>query len=87
MFAVICGIPVEPFCIRAREHAETLKAKRDDFDYRFLDIHAEGISYADLEKMTGKPVESVPQIFIDQVHIGDSDDFETYAKEHLGLFD
>ncbi|MCV5688720.1 GrxA family glutaredoxin, partial [Escherichia coli] len=50
-------------------------------------IQAEGISKADLEKTVGKPVETVPQIFIDQEHIGGCDDFEAYAKEHLGLFD
>ena len=57
MFVVIFGRPACPFCVRAKEHAETLKAKRDDFNYRYVDIHAEG------------------------------DDFEAYAKEHLGLFD
>ena len=34
----------------------------------------------------GKPVETVPQIFLDQKHIGGCTDFEAYAKEHLGLF-
>ena len=41
---------------------------------------------ADLEKTVGKPVETVPQIFLDQKHIGGCTDFEAYAKEHLGLF-
>ncbi|KJY93195.1 MULTISPECIES: GrxA family glutaredoxin [Vibrio] len=87
MFVVIFGRPACPYCVRAKEHAETLKAKRDDFNYRYVDIHAEGISKADLEKTVGKPVETVPQIFVDQDHIGGCDDFEAYAKEHLGLFD
>ena len=30
----------------------------------------------------GKPVETVPQIFLDQKHIGGCTDFEAYAKEH-----
>ena len=68
MFVVIFGRPACPFCVRAKEHAETLKAKRDDFNYRYVDIHAEGISKADLEKTVGKPVDTVPQIFIDQDH-------------------
>lgn len=85
MFVVIFGRPACPYCVRAKEHAETLKAKRDDFNYRYVDIHAEGISKADLEKTVGKPVETVPQIFVDQEHIGGCDDFEAYAKEHLGL--
>ena len=37
-------------------------------------------------KTVGKPVETVPQIFLDQKHIGGCTDFEAYAKEHLGLF-
>lgn len=76
-----------PILCSCKEHAETLKAKRDDFNYRYVDIQAEGISKADLEKTVGKPVETVPQIFIDQDHIGGCTEFEAYAKEHLGLFD
>ena len=39
-----------------------------------------------LEKTVGKPVETVPQIFVDQKHIGGCTDFEAWAKENLGLF-
>lgn len=70
MFAVIFGRPGCPYCVRAKELAEKLSAERDDFRFRYIDIHAEGISKADLEKTVGKPVETVPQIFIDQKHIG-----------------
>lgn len=86
MFAVIFGRPGCPYCVRAKELAETLKAQRDDFNYRYVDIQAEGISKADLEKTVGKPVETVPQIFIDEQHIGGCTDFEAYAKEHLQLY-
>ena len=78
MFTVIFGRPGCPYCVRANE--------RDDFNYRYVDIHAEGISKADLEKTVGKPVETVPQIFVDQKHIGGCTDFEAWAKENLGLF-
>mmetsp|Transcript_11813 Transcript_11813/g.15599 ORF Transcript_11813/g.15599 Transcript_11813/m.15599 type:complete len:87 (+) Transcript_11813:71-331(+) len=85
MFVVIFGRPACPFCVRAKEIAETLKAKNNDFNYRYVDIHAEGISKADLEKTVGKPVETLPQIFVDEQHIGGCDEFENYAKENLGL--
>ena len=49
-------------------------------------LNEEGISKSDLEKTVGKPVETVPQIFIDQEHIGGCTEFESYAKENLGLF-
>jgi len=86
MFTVIFGRPGCPYCVRAKEIAEQLKGDRDDFNFRYVDIQAEGISKADLEKSAGKPVETVPQIFIDQNHIGGCDDFEAYAKENLGLY-
>lgn len=86
MFTVIFGKPGCPFCVRAKEIAETLSSQRDDFSFRYVDIQAEGISKADLEKTVGKPVHTVPQIFVDQSHIGGCDDFEAYAKKNLGLY-
>jgi glutaredoxin 1 len=79
MFTVIFGRPGCPFCVRAKELAEKLTAERDDFSYRYVDIHAEGISKEDLEKTVGKPVETVP-------HSGGYTEFEAHAKEHLGLY-
>ncbi len=50
MFTVIFGRPGCPYCVRAKELAEKLSKERDDFNYRYIDIHAEGITKADLEK-------------------------------------
>ncbi|GAA0326734.1 MAG: GrxA family glutaredoxin [Morganella sp. (in: enterobacteria)] len=86
MYTVIFGRPGCPYCVRAKEIAEKLKTEREDFDYRYIDIQAEGISKADLSKTVGKPVETVPQIFIDEQHIGGCTEFEAYAKANLGLF-
>ncbi|AVJ56001.1 glutaredoxin [Idiomarina sp. OT37-5b] len=86
MFTVIFGRPGCPFCVRAKDVADQLKADRDDFDYRYVDIQAEGITKADLEKTVGKPVHTVPQIFVDETHVGGFTEFEAYAKEHLGLY-
>lgn len=52
MFAVIFGRPGCPYCVRAKELAEKLTAERDDFNFRYVDIHAEGITKADLEKQS-----------------------------------
>ncbi len=39
-----------PYCVRAKELAEKLSSKeRDDFNYRYIDIHVEGITKADLK--------------------------------------
>lgn len=86
MFTVIFGRPGCPFCVRAKDVADQLKEDRDDFDYRYVDIQAEGITKADLEKTVGKPVHTVPQIFVDENHVGGFTEFEAYAKEHLGLY-
>jgi len=86
MYAVIFGRPGCPYCVRARELAEKLTHDRDDFSYRYVDIQAEGITKEDLSKSVGKPVETVPQIFIDEKPIGGYTDLEAYAKEYLGLF-
>lgn len=86
MFTVIFGRPGCAYCVRAKELAEKLTNERDDFNFRYIDIHAEGITKADLEKTVGKPVETVPQIFVDQQHVGGFTDFEAWAKETLGLY-
>ncbi|MEH2920153.1 GrxA family glutaredoxin [Samsonia erythrinae] len=86
MFAVIFGRPACPYCVRAKELAEKLASQRDDFSFRYVDIHAEGITKEDLSKTVGKPVHTVPQIFLDEKHIGGCTDFEAYAKAHLDLY-
>ncbi len=86
MLLVIFGRPGCPYCVRAKDLAETLTQQRDDFSYRYVDIHAEGITKADLEKSVGKPVTTVPQIFLDEQHIGGFTEFDAYAKQNLGLY-
>lgn len=50
MFAVILVAQWCPYCVRAKELAEKLSSEHDDFNFRYIDIHAEGITKADLEK-------------------------------------
>ncbi|BBN80922.1 glutaredoxin, GrxA family protein [Pseudoalteromonas sp. A25] len=86
MFTVIFGREGCPYCVRAKEVAERLASQRDDFSFRYVDIIKEGVSKADLEKSAGKPCPTVPQVFIDQNHIGGFTEFEAYAKENLALY-
>lgn len=81
MFTVIFGRPGCPYCVRAKQLAEQLAEKRDDFKFRYVDIHKEGISKADLSKTVGKEVETVPQIFVDEKHVGGCTDFEALIRE------
>ena len=85
MFTVIFGRPGCPFCVRAKELADDLVSTRSDFTYRYIDIHAEGISKADMEKTIGKPVNTVPQIFVDEAHIGGFTEFNAYVQENALL--
>ncbi|PJG83404.1 GrxA family glutaredoxin [Caviibacterium pharyngocola] len=85
MFVVIFGRPGCPYCVRAKNLAEKLKTTLEDFDYRYVDIIAEGISKADLSASVGKPVETVPQIFIDEKPIGGCTDFEALMKAQFNV--
>ena len=51
-----------------------------EFDFKYVDIWAEGISQADLEKTVGKPVSTVPQIFHGQEHIGGYTEFAAFVE-------
>lgn len=82
MFVVIFGRPGCPYCVRAVQLSEQLAEASSDFKFKYVDIHAEGISKADLEKTVGKPVETVPQIFVDKEHIGGCTEFEQYVRDN-----
>ncbi len=42
----------------------------------FVDIHREGIG-----RHGGKPVHTVPQIFVDQTHVGGFTEFDQYVRD------
>ena len=64
------------FCVRAKELCEIKQ-----LDYRYIDIHKQGISKADLEKTVGKPVQTVPQVFCGQEHVGGFTELSTFLTE------
>ncbi len=69
----IFGRPGCGFCVRAKQLCEM-----KGFEYKYIDIWAEGISHEDMEKTIGKPVRTVPQIFHGDTHIGGYDDLQVY---------
>ncbi len=73
----IFGRPGCGFCIRAKELCE-----KEGLNFSYVDIQAEGISKADLEKTVGKPVATVPQIFIGKEHIGGYTEFASWYQNH-----
>lgn len=82
MFVVIFGRPGCPFCVFAQELAGRLETAGAIEGFRYVNMHAEGLTKADLEKTIGKPVHTVPQIFIDQTHIGGYSEFDQHVREH-----
>lgn len=84
MFVTIYGRLTCPYCVRAKTLAEQLKTKISDFDFRYIDMPTEGLSKEDLEPIIGKPVQTVPQILIDDQPIGGCTDFQAFVKSHFG---
>ncbi len=59
MQTVIFGRPGCPYCVRAKDLAEKLSNERDDFQYQYVDIRAEGITKErSTTKRQVKPVEN-----------------------------
>lgn len=53
MFTVIFERPGCPyFCVHAKQLAEKLTKERNNFNFHYVDIHAEGITKTDLEKLS-----------------------------------
>lgn len=63
------------FCTLARKLCEINK-----LSYRYVDMEIEGISKGDLSKTIGKPVSTVPQIFVGQEHVGGFDHFSEFLE-------
>ncbi|MEG9487019.1 GrxA family glutaredoxin [Mannheimia indoligenes] len=85
MFVEIYGRLSCPYCVRAKQLAEKMKTELNDFDFKFIDMIAEGLSKEDLEPRVGKPVATVPQIFVDNVHVGGCTDFQAFVKEKFDI--
>lgn len=85
MFVVIYGRPGCPFCVHAKQLADQLSDAAAIEGYRYIDMYAEGISKADLHEIIGKPARTVPQILVDQTHIGGFTEFAQYVSDHALL--
>lgn len=56
-----------PYCVRAR-----FLLKKKQVEFEDLPVGSSGISWAELEEMTGR--DTVPQIYIGETHVGGYDD-------------
>lgn len=85
MFVKIYGRMTCPYCVRAKNLAEKLKNNLDNFDYEFIDMIELGMSKEDIADIINRPVQTVPQVVIDDQPIGGCTDFQAYAKQHFGI--
>ena len=67
------------FCTGARRLCEVR-----NLPHEWVDMVEQGLSKEDLAELTGGPVRTVPQIFVDGEHIGGFDEFSDYVENHLG---
>ena len=63
------------YCNRAK-----LICEMNNFSTEFIDITEAGLDKEKLAEICGKPVSTVPQIFVDDVYVGGCDDFEEFLK-------
>ncbi len=85
MFIAIFGKPNCPYCDKAKAAAAEFVTLRDGAAFRYIDITESGITKADLSRQAGKEVETVPQIFIGNEHIGGCDEFLAHLKEQFSF--
>lgn len=81
MFVLIYGRINCPFCIRAKNLAEKLRNKKNNFNFEYIDITEKNLSKEYLSKKAGKKIDTIPQIFVDDIHIGGYVDFKKYMKK------
>lgn len=63
------------FCTMARQLCEIR-----NYPYRYIDMVEEGITKEDLEGRFGRPVRTVPQIFVGDEYVGGFDEFSSYVR-------
>ncbi|AZU98166.1 thioridoxin [Salmonella phage SE_PL] len=59
-----------PYCTTAKQICEQNK-----FDMEFIDMEAVGMTRDELSEIVGKPVSTVPQIFVEGEYIGGCTEF------------
>ncbi len=82
MKCVIYGRDNCSFCKRAVELAKQLQGHGYG-EYQYIDIVAAGIDKQKLSDMVGKPVETIPQVFLDDVPIGGYTEFVCFRKHSV----
>lgn len=80
MFVTIYGRMSCPYCTKAIELAQSLKAKDASVDFEFIDMPKLSLSKEDVAAKIGTVVNTVPQVLIDNKPIGGCSEFQEYIK-------
>lgn len=64
-----------PYCTTAKDICVQNK-----FDMEFIDMESTGMTKDDLIEIVGKPVGTVPQIFVDDEYVGGCTEFIKFLK-------
>ncbi len=75
MFSLLFLVVLSPYCVRAKTLLKILQGEVADFGYRYVDIHAEGITKEDLSKSVGKPEKPYHKSLLMKKPIGGCTDF------------
>lgn len=81
MFVVIFGRMSCPFCVRAKHLAEQLESTNEIEGYRYVDMPSEGVTKEDIAITAGTPIYTVPQVFVDQTHVGGFTEFDQFIRD------
>ena len=81
MFVVIFGRMSCPFCVRAKHLADHLEKAGKIKGYRYVDMPSEGVTKEDIAKTAGKPIHTVPPVFVDQTHVGGFTEFDQFVRD------
>jgi len=72
MKAIIIGTTTCPYCVSAKRLAEE---QNIDYDYKII---GQNISMEEAIELVGKPFRTVPQILVDEKHVGGFEDFNKF---------
>jgi glutaredoxin 3 len=67
-----------PYCVQAMRFLATLRDDRDDVEVKLVDAYKDAAEVRAAQKRVGRT--TVPQIFVDDHHIGGWDDLAAFAQ-------
>ena len=70
------------FCDKAKKLGTQLESFRSDLSVEYIDYEVEEMSKDDVAKIVDNPVETLPQIMLDEEYIGGYNQLEVYVRKN-----